>query len=186
MKSVLYTSLLLFHLNFSSSTNMDNCYTANELSETLLELLTIVVRGGVLDLSANLANSALDVILLASSVDDGGVILVNNDALSLTTVSKSDVLKLDAKLLSDATSASEDSDILKHRLTTITEAWSLNSTYVKHSADSVNNEGSESLTFDIFSDDKKWLTSLSNLLENREEVLDAADLLLVNKNESVL
>jgi hypothetical protein len=90
---------------------MDNCNSAYELSKTLLELLTIVVRGCVLDLLTDLRNASLDISICSLTIDDGCVVLINNDALSLTKVCKRNVLKLKAKILSDALTTGEDSDI---------------------------------------------------------------------------
>src|SRR6185436_15305465 len=50
----------------------DDGDATGELSKALLELLAVVVGGGLFDLAANLRNAALDVGLLAGTFDDGG------------------------------------------------------------------------------------------------------------------
>jgi hypothetical protein len=64
----------------------DDGDAAGELGEALLELLAVVVRGGLLDLRADLLDAALDVGLLAGAVDDRGVVLVDDDLLGAAEV----------------------------------------------------------------------------------------------------
>ena len=78
---ILDTSLLLLHLGLGGSTDLDHGNAADQLGETLLELLAVVVGGGLVDLSADLLDAALDVAILAAAIDDGGVVLVDGDAL---------------------------------------------------------------------------------------------------------
>ena len=56
-------------------------HPASELGKTLLELLTIVVRGGLFDLRLDLRDTGFDVRLLAGAVDDRGAFLVDADPL---------------------------------------------------------------------------------------------------------
>ena len=51
----------------------------DELGETLLELLTVAVGVGVLDLTLDLLDAGLDVALGAVAIDDGGVVLGDDD-----------------------------------------------------------------------------------------------------------
>jgi hypothetical protein len=67
--------LLFLHLDLGGSANTDHRNTAGELRQTFLQLLTVVVGGGFLDLRLDLADSGLDVGLLAGAVDDGGLFL---------------------------------------------------------------------------------------------------------------
>ena len=52
---VLDAGLLLLHLGLGRGTDVDDGDTADELREALLELLAVVVGGGLLDLVADLA-----------------------------------------------------------------------------------------------------------------------------------
>ncbi len=47
--------LLFLHLGFGGCTDLDDGDAADELGETLLELLTVVVGGGLVDLRTDLA-----------------------------------------------------------------------------------------------------------------------------------
>src|SRR5690606_10719873 len=93
--------------------------------QALLELLAVVVRGGLLDLLLDLADAALDLGLLAGAVDDGGVLLGDLHLLRTTEHVEADILELDAEVFRDHLAAGEDRDVLKHGLAAITEAGSL-------------------------------------------------------------
>ena len=57
---------------------------------------------------------------------------------------------------------------------------------VERAAQLVDHEGGEGFAFDIFGDDQQRLADLGDLLEQREQVLEAADLLLVDQDVGVL
>src|SRR3972149_1698319 len=50
---------------------------ASRSCQPLLQLLAVVIGGGLLDLGANLVDAALDFAGLAGAVNDGGVVLVH-------------------------------------------------------------------------------------------------------------
>src|SRR5262249_39129442 len=83
-----------------------------ELGQPLLQLLAVVVRGGLLDLRPDLTATAFDVGLLAGPVDDRGVLLLDDDPLGLAQHVERDVLELDAEILADQLAAGQDRDVL--------------------------------------------------------------------------
>src|ERR1700733_14891022 len=74
MHRVINAILALLHLDLGRAADADHRDAARELGQTLLQLLTVVVRGGFLDLRLDLVDSRLDVGLLADAVDDRGVL----------------------------------------------------------------------------------------------------------------
>ena len=70
---VLDAELLLFEFGLGGRANLDHRDTARELRQTLLELLTVVVGVGALDLRADLGDAALDRGGVARALDDGRV-----------------------------------------------------------------------------------------------------------------
>ena len=70
-------SLLLLDFDLGRAADADHRDAAGELGQTLLQLLAVVVGGGLLDLRLDLADAGLDVRLLAGAVDDRGVFLVD-------------------------------------------------------------------------------------------------------------
>ena len=59
VQSILDAQLLVLHLNFGSSTDLDAGHTAGQLGQTLLQLLAVEVAGSGLDLAADLCNACL-------------------------------------------------------------------------------------------------------------------------------
>ena len=83
-EGIIHAILLLLHLYFTWCTDIEHGYTTGELSQTLLELLTIVVRGCIGNLSLNLCSTLTDSLLIACTVYDGCIILVYGYLLRLT------------------------------------------------------------------------------------------------------
>ena len=81
MHRVINAILALLHLDLGRAADADHRDAARELGQTLLQLLTVVVRGGLLDLRLDLRHARLDVGLLAGAVDDRGVLLVDHHLL---------------------------------------------------------------------------------------------------------
>ena len=79
VQGVLDAGLLLLHLGLGGGADVDDGDAAGELGEALLELLAVVVGGGLVDLAADLLDAALDVGALAGALDDGRVLLVDRD-----------------------------------------------------------------------------------------------------------
>ena len=131
MHRIFHACLLFLHLGLGSSTNLDHCNAANQLGEALLQLLTVVVRGGLLDLRANLLYAARDVIVRTAAIDDGGVVLVDRHALRGAQILNLDALELDAEVFGDRLAAGQDSDVLQHRLAAIAKAGSLDGSDVQ-------------------------------------------------------
>ena len=80
----------------------------------------------------------------------------------------------------------EDGDVFEHGLAAVAEARSLDGCDLERAAELVDDEGRERFAFDVFGDDQERLAGLCNLLEQRQQVLQAADLLLVNQDVGVL
>jgi hypothetical protein len=114
VERVLDPGLLFLHLDLGRRADADDGDAADQLGETLLELLTVVVGGGFLDLRPDLLDAALDVGPLAGAVDDGAVVLVDDDPLGLAEVVERDAFELDAELFGDDLAAGQDGDVLEH------------------------------------------------------------------------
>ena len=76
---VLDAVLLLLELDLGGGADLDHGDAAGQLGQALLELLPVVVRVGVLDLGLDLVDPALDVGLGAAALDDGRLVLGDDD-----------------------------------------------------------------------------------------------------------
>src|SRR5258705_13995806 len=112
MHRVVNAILALPYLDLGRATDADPRDATRELGQTLLQLLTVVVRGGFLDLRLDLIDPRLDVGLLASAADDGGVLLVDHHLFGATEHGERDVLHLDAEIFRDRLTAGQNSDVL--------------------------------------------------------------------------
>src|SRR5262245_55758174 len=183
---VFHARLLLLHLHLGGRPHLDHGDATDQLRQPLLQLLTVVVRGGLLDLRADLLDAALDVGLLAGAVDDGGVVLVDDDALGASKVLERDVLELQAELLGDHAAAGEDRDVFEHLLATIAEARRLHGHGRERAADLVDDERGECLALGFLGDHQQRLAGARHLLEQWKQVLHRRDLLLVDEDVGVL
>ena len=90
--------LLLLHLGLGRSADLDHRNTAGELRQALLQLLTVEVRVGVLDLGLDLLDPGLDAVRVACAVDDRGRVLRHDDLAGLAELRELRVLELEAHL----------------------------------------------------------------------------------------
>ena len=119
---VLDAVLLLLELDLGGRADLDDGDAAGQLGEALLELLAVPVGVGVLDLRLDLRDAALHVVLGAGAIDDGRVVLGDDDALGLAEQVERGVLELEADVLADDLAAREHGHVLQHRLAAVAEA----------------------------------------------------------------
>ena len=160
MHRVINAILALLDLYFGRAADADHRDAARELGQTLLQLLTVVVRGGLLDLRLDLVDARLDVGLLACPADDGGVLLVDHHFLGATEHGERDVLHLDAEIFRDRLFTGQNRDVLQHRLAAIAETRRLDGRDLQTATEAVDDEGSECFAFDVFGDNHKRLAAL--------------------------
>src|SRR3977135_4370098 len=98
MHGVIHAVLALFYFDLRRATDAEHCDAARELGQSLLELLTVIVRGGFLDLRLDLTDAPLDVSLLARTTDDRGVLLVDHHLLGAPEHIDRHVLELVAEV----------------------------------------------------------------------------------------
>ena len=103
MQGVLDAGLLLLHLGLGGRADLDHGDAAGQLGQPLLELLAVVVGGGLLDLRADLRRCGpRSSSCLAGALDDRGVVLVDRrPSWPGRGRSSVDVLELDAEVLGD-------------------------------------------------------------------------------------
>ena len=154
-EGVLDAVLLLLELDLGRRADLDDGDAAGELGEALLELLAVVVRGGLLDLRLDLVHAGLDVGLAAGAVDDRGVVLGGDDAAGLAEVLDGDGVELAADLLGDDRAAGEDRDVAQHLLAPIAEARGLDGQDLDRAAELVDDERGERLAVDVLGDDQR-------------------------------
>src|SRR5467141_593114 len=171
MHRVINAVLALLHFDLGRAADADHRDAACELGQTLLQLLTVVVRGGFLDLRLDLADAGFDVGLLAGAADNGGVFLVDHHLLGATEHGERDVLHLDAEIFRNRLTAGQHREVLQHRLAAIAEARSLDGCDLEAATQTVDDEGGQGLAFDVFGDYHKRLAALHYGFQQRKQFI---------------
>ena len=127
-----------------------------------------------------------DCILVASTINDGGVVLGDADLMSLSQVIKGCAVELTAHIFRNDMAAGQDSDIFEHCLTAITESRSFDSCAFQCAAESVDYEGCQSFAFYVFSNDQEFLAASSYLFEELEHILKHVDLLVGDEDQRIV
>ena len=95
---VLDPVLLLLELDLGGRADLDHADAAGELGDPLLQLLAVPVGVGALDLGLQLSDAGLDLLALAGTVDDGGVVLRHHDAAGPAQLLETDLVELEPDL----------------------------------------------------------------------------------------
>src|SRR5262249_15424341 len=167
MHGVVNAILALFHLDLGGAPDPDHCNAARELRQPFLQLLTIVVGSGFLDLRLDLSYTSLNIVLLAGTTHDRGVFLLDGHLLGTAKHIDRHVLKLGTEISRDHGAASQDRDILQHRLASVAEARRLHGHNLEPAPKLVHDKRCECLAFDIFCYDEEWLAGLHHRLKER-------------------
>ena len=168
--------LALLGLDLGGSADLDDSHAASQLGQTLLQLLTVVIRVGVLDLSADLGHASVDVFLGASALNDGGLVLGDDDLLGVAEHGGVDGLELQAQFVGDNLSTGQDGHILQHGLATVAKARGLDGAGLEGATDVVQDQGRQCFAVDVLSDDQQRLAGLHDQLGHVHDVLLGGDL----------
>ena len=80
---VLDAVLALLELHLGGRAGLDDRNTAGQLGQALLQLLAVVVGVAVLDLGADLVDATGDLLGVTGALDDGGLVLGDDDLAGL-------------------------------------------------------------------------------------------------------
>ena len=93
--------------------------------------------------------------------------------------------QLDAGLFHDGLAAGQDRDVFQHGLAAVAEARGLHGADIERSAQLVDHQRGQRFAFHFFGDQQQRLAGAGDLLENRQHVLHAADLLFVDQDVGI-
>src|SRR5690606_8412792 len=106
----------------------------------------------------------------------------DDDLLGPAEQVERDAVELEADLLGDDLAAGEDGHVAEHRLAALAEAGGLDRDAGERAADLVDHQRGQGLALDVLGDDEERLARLHDLLEDGQELLDRADLALVDED----
>ncbi len=158
------------------------CYATCQLSQTLLEFLLVVARLGSLDLCLDLGDTRSDSLLVAGTVDDGGILLADGDRLGRTEHLDRSLLQTDTFLLGDHGTTGQDGYIFQHLFAAVAEARRLDGTDLELRTQTVDNERRECFAIYVLSDDEQRTTTLYGRLQYGQQFLEVGDLLVVDQD----
>ncbi|OQC41239.1 MAG: hypothetical protein BWX66_00788 [Deltaproteobacteria bacterium ADurb.Bin058] len=182
MQGVFNAGLLFLHLGLGRGTNLDDGNATCQLCQALLKLFTIIIGLGVFDLSLDLSNPALDIIGQTSTLDDGRVFFVHDNALCTAQIFQLGVLKLHPQFLADNLGTSEDGDVFQHCFAAVAKGRSLGHGGVKCATNLVDHQGSQSLAFHFLGDNHEGASPFRDLLKNRQQILHRGDFLVIHQD----
>src|ERR1700730_13396746 len=185
MHRVINAILALLDFDFGGAADADHRDAAGELGQTLLQLLTVVVRGGFLDLRLDLRDAGFDVGLLAGAVDDGGVLLVDHHLLGATEHGDRDVLHLDAEIFRNRLAAGQNCNVLQHGLAAVAEAWSFDGGDLQATTQAVDDESGQRLPFDVFRDNHQRLATLHHGFQQGKQFIQLRQLLFIDEDVGI-
>src|SRR5262249_15323985 len=114
VQRVLDAAFLLLHVGFGRCPDADDGDAAPELGQPFAELLPVVFAFGLLHLSANLLDAALNVLLLASAFDNSAAFLFDANRLGRADLAQLDVFELNAEVFADELAAGQRGDVAEH------------------------------------------------------------------------
>ncbi|MBK4748546.1 Uncharacterised protein [Acinetobacter baumannii] len=186
VQGVFDARLLFLHLDFGGGTDLDHRNAAGQLGHALLQLLAVVVGGGLLDLRLDLLDARLDARAFAGAIDDGGVFLRHLDLLGAAEVLDGGLLQRQADFLGNHHAAGQDRHVFQHRLATVAEARGLHRADLDDAADGVDHQGRQRFAFDFLRHDQQRLAGLGHALEDGQQVAHVGDLLVVQQDEGII
>ena len=176
----------MLHVCFGLGTYADDRNTTRKFSESFLELFLVVFAVRLLDLSTDLSDALVNRFAIATALNEGCVVLVDDNFLDATKMLQRNFFELDAEVFADKRSAREDANVAEHSLASIAEAWRLDGADVERATQLVHYQESQRFRVNIFADDQEWLGSGTDLFEQWHQIANVADLLVVQENQSVL
>ena len=185
-EGVFELGLFLLELDLGRGADLDHGDAAGQLGHALLELFAVEVGGGDVDLRLDLLDAVLDRLVGAAALDDGGVVLVGDDAAGAAEVGDLGLFEGAAEFFGDQGAAGEHGDVFELLLAAVAEAGGLDGEHVDGAAQLVDDQGGERFAVDVVGDDHEVLGDLEQLLHQRDDILDGADLAVGDQDVGVV
>merc|ERR1719498_2199355 len=118
---VFETEFLVLHLGFGGSAHLHHSHATGQFGQTLLQLLLVVGRVGLVHLLLDLLAASAHGHVIAFGNDGGGV-LVDGDAAGGAQHLQLGVLQLETGVFRDQLTVGQHSHVFQHGLAAVTEA----------------------------------------------------------------
>ncbi len=131
------------------------------------------------------ADPVCDLFFVSGAFDKRCVFFADDRFFDASEHLNSNIFQFDAELFADQLATGQDGDILEDGFTAVAKAGSFDGADFEAGAEAVDDKCCQRFPFDIFCDDEERSSRLSHSLEDREELFDGSDLLLVEENEDI-
>ncbi len=186
MQGVLDPRFAFLHLHLGGGADLEHRHAAGQLGQTFLELFPVIVGLGFLDLAPDLGAAALDVFLLAGTIDEGGVVLGDLHLLGPAQVGQVGLIQLDAHFLGNHRGAGQNRQVFQHGLAPVAEARCLDRHTLEDPAQMIDHQGRQGLAFQVLGDDHQGLTGLGGTFQHPKNVAYVADFLVMQQDQRVV
>src|SRR5699024_3001805 len=137
------TSFAFFKLNFGGSAGTDYGNTASQLGQTRLQFLAILVGSRGFDLTADLGDTTRNLLGVASSCIDDGLILAAYALAGGSRPVYGGVFQVEAYFFANALTSCQHGGVLELCRAPVGKAWGSNSQGFDSSANLVENQSSQ-------------------------------------------
>ena len=183
VERILHAGFLLLHLDLGRCAHLDDRHPAGELGDATLEFFPIVVRLGVFSLLAQRLNARADVGGFAGAVDHRRALFLDHHLLGLAEIRERCFLKREANLVRDHLTTGQDGDVLEHGLASIAEFRRLDRRGLEDALEIIDDERRERFALDLFRDDEQRFAGFRHGFEQRQQLAQSCDLLLVQQEQ---
>ena len=121
----------------------------------------------------------------AAAADDDRIVRGDLDLLRTAQVRKLDTFQVDAQVLEDRRTAGQNPDVAHDRLAPIAVAGSFHGRASEGAAQSVDDQRRQSFAVDILGQNEQRLAGLGHLFEQRQQLLHARKLILIDENARI-
>src|SRR5699024_7871258 len=173
-------------LDLGGGTDPQDGHASGELGKTLLKLLPVPVGVAGLVLLADLTYAIVSFGLLARTILARVGLLSAGDTSHDAQDLDLGVLQGQTNLFGDDLTTGQNGDVLEHGLATLTETGCLDGSGVERATDLVEHQGTQSVALDVLGDDQQRLLALQDLLQQGEQLVEVADLALVDQDQRIL
>ena len=185
-QGVLHTKFCLLHLGLCRCADADHCNTACQFGKSFLQLLSIKVRCCLLDLSADLGYTSIDLCLISLAVYDNGIFFLNFYGFCTSELIHGGIFEIKTELLCDHFTTGQDGNIFEHLFSSIAIARGFHCYNLECAAKFIQYQSAECFALNILSNDQKFGAGLYHLLQQWKNLLNIGNLLICNENIWIL
>ncbi len=186
MQRVLDAHLAFLQFRLGGRADLDQGHAAGQLGDALVELLALVVAGQRLALLLDCGDAVANRLRIAGPADDRRAVLVDLHPPRVAQLLQRRLGERQAQLAGDHRAAGQHRHVLQHGLAAIAESGRLHRTGLDDAAHAVDDQRGERVGVHVFGDQQQRRPRLGDRLEQRHQLRDGGQLLVVQHDGRVL